>query len=354
MKKIIWGGSKLGNKQTIKALITRGVDDNSAEILAEENYTLKQIIRFSYNRLRNYLDEESAKRTYDTLKPFKKKPKRKKLTKFEKEQNRFSKKIRETIKNFGFKYLSTRNKHKVIGQQEGEIDAIFLYENLVLISEDTLTENVKDHLKDKHVFYEQIKSNKKQFIYWIKSEFPDTFSKFRKYQISRYRIFFLYFSKNIVELNTKDLFNYIKFIDKRKLSYFYRIARCTKYTGRNELYKFLKITLNDVGTPSSSENEKTIETAVILPEETSGFPEGIKVISFLLSAQNLMDCSFVLRRESWDLDANLYQRLLLPKKINEIREFIATDGRTFINNVIVSLPSNVTFWRKKMMIKILK
>ena len=60
-----------------------------------------------------------------------------------------------------------------------------------------------------------------------------------------------------------------------------------------------------------------------------------------------MDCSYVLRKESWEENADLYQRLLISNKIKGIREYLANKKRTFIDNIIVSLPQDVSIYKKE-------
>ena len=70
-------------------------------------------------------------------------------------KTRLSRKIRNSIKNTfimaGFKYLNTQNKHFKIGNRTVEIDFVFIYENIILICEDTITktDNIKDHVRKK-------------------------------------------------------------------------------------------------------------------------------------------------------------------------------------------------------------
>ena len=275
-----------------------------------------------------------------------KKSKRKVLTPLEKAQKKLKNDIRSTLKAMGFEYLRTEGRHIKFGDQKGEIDSIYVYENILLVCEDTVVQDIKGHIKKKHVFFEQIENNRTDLLNWLKTDYSEKISKFRNYQLARYKIFFVYFHTEPIDSDTKKVFEYINFVYKYDLNYFKTIASSLKYTAINEFFRFLGLGLHEVGVQSSTVLENTIDTAVILPEETSGFPPGIKLISFLMSAEDLMDCAYVLRKEDWETRIQLYQRLIIPGKINKIREFIANNGRTFVNNVIVSLPSDVKFYRK--------
>jgi len=274
------------------------------------------------------------------------KRKKKKLTPEEKTQKKFSNKIRDTFKNMGFEYIRSMNIHPVFGGQRGEFDSIFIHENIILLIEDTITQDVKHHLKGKHVFFEQVQQHKKELLSWLNKTFPDKMSNLQKYDDARYYIFFIYVHKTPIEKETQNIYEYIHFVNEYSLEYFARTAKCIKKTAMNEIFKFLKINLSDVGSPSSSQSGDSIETAVILPEGSSGFPPGIKVVNFLISANSLMSCSYVLRKESWEDNSELYQRLLINDKIQSMRDFLIKNKKTFINNIIVSLPDDVTFHRK--------
>ena len=274
-----------------------------------------------------------------------KKSKRKVLTPLQKTKRKLKNDIRSTLKAMEFEYLRTEGKHIEFGGKKGEIDSIYVYENILLVCEDTVDQNIKDHIKNKHIFFEQIDKNRTDFLEWVKTDYSEKISKFVNYHSSRYKIFFVYFHTQPIDIDTKNFFEHINFVYEYDLNYFKKIASSLKYTARNELFRFLDIGLQEVGVQSSAVLENAIDTAVILPEETSGFPDRIKIVSFLMCAEDLMDCAYVLRKEDWETRIQLYQRLIVPSRINKIREFIANNGRTFLNNVIVSLPSGVKFYR---------
>jgi DGQHR domain-containing protein len=275
-----------------------------------------------------------------------KKSRKKVLTSQQKEQRKLKNDIRSALKPMGFEYLRTEGKHKSFGGRKGEIDSIYLYENIILVCEDTTDSDLPNHVKGKHIFFDEIKNNKSEFIDWIKKDYAEKVGTFSNYGTARYKVFFMYFSTKTVDEDTRDYYSDINFISTNDLNYFKKTAQCLKFTARNELFRFLGIGLNEVGSTSSTNGDKNIDTAVILPEETSGFPEGIKIVSFLMCAEDLMDCAYVLRKEDWEARMQLYQRLISPTRINDIRRFIANNERTFVNNVIVSLPKEVEFYRK--------
>jgi DGQHR domain-containing protein len=251
--------------------------------------------------------------------------------------------VMKIFKQMGFEYVRTSDIHKEFGGIRGELDSTFLFENLILICEETISDSDKNHLRKKDDYFGQIKNNKKDFVDWLKGIDADKFSKFDKYSLSRYKIFYIYITDNYVSDEIKSQFNNFKFMGVSDLKYFVRITSCLRFTARNELYKYLGLDLDDISHASSTGVEKYIDSAVILPESSSGFPEGIQLVSFVMRAKDLMDCAYVFRKDNWENKITYYQRLIEQKKIDNIRKFLASKKRTFIDNIIVSLPNNVKF-----------
>lgn len=282
-----------------------------------------------------------------------KKTRRKKKTKLTPEQianNRktriFQKKIRDIFTITGFKYINTRNMHIEVGNRRVEIDSMFLYENILLICEDTSTTvNIKDHIRSKKEAFEQIEDNFSEFIKQVINICPEHSQNLKKYSNDRFKIFFLYFSQNDLGLGDDDLARYpnIKFIEPQKLNYFNKIISTIKVSGRFEIFRFLNISVNDIGLPSSESSKKTIKAPIICPNSSTGLKNNIRLVSFMMSAESLISTCYVLRKDNWENSMWLYQRLIEKEKIKKIREFLVNKGETFFNNIIVALPDNIKF-----------
>ena len=63
----------------------------------------------------------------------------------------------------------------------------------------------------------------------------------------------------------------------------------------------------------------------------------------MMSAEDLMNTCYVMRKDNWAESIWLYQRLLEKNKIKSIRSFIEAKGEAFFNNIIVGLPDRVRF-----------
>jgi len=86
----------------------------------------------------------------------------------------FKKKIRTTFANAGFSSFSTTDKHFSIGHRVVELDYLFIYENIILICEDTCSQKKdKEHIRKKSEAFKEIQANVPALLDWIKTTFPE-------------------------------------------------------------------------------------------------------------------------------------------------------------------------------------
>lgn len=102
--------------------------------------------------------------------------KRRLLTDAEKKERRaqrsFTTRIRATFTNAGFISLPTANVHRQFGDKVGELDHVYVYENIVVVCEDTMS-NDRDHLKNKKILFDEIDTNRDELLDWLKADFQD-------------------------------------------------------------------------------------------------------------------------------------------------------------------------------------
>lgn len=67
----------------------------------------------------------------------------------------------------------------------------------------------------------------------------------------------------------------------------------------------------------------------------------------MMSAEDLLNTCYVMRKDNWSESIWLYQRLIDKAKIKSVRAFIETKGEAFFNNIIVGLPDCVRFCDEK-------
>lgn len=263
------------------------------------------------------------------------------------EERTFSRRIQTVFKNAGFAHLPTEGKERKFGKKTGELDNVFVYENVILVCEDTLAApgNVKEHLKNKKLLFDEIEKNRAELVAWLQADFPDQLKSFDTYPPNRYKIFFLYFPKFGVSLDDDDieLFKPVRIVQPSTLNYFHKMASNIRLSSRSDIFRYLELSSKDIGAANSGAAAKMIETSIIYPVENTGLQNGVKLVSFMLSAETLLNNSYVLRKDNWQDSIQLYQRLIERERIQKIRRYLAKKKTTFINNIIVSLPDGTTF-----------
>lgn len=285
-----------------------------------------------------------------TTKKLKSKKKRKVLSPEEKKlrqmQSAFKRKIRNTFVGAGFTYIPTHDKEMFIGFRTIELDSLFIYKNIWLVCEDTIKTSVmRDHIRTKNEAIGEIKSNLKQFIERMAELFPDKEKLFTEYTLDRIKLFGLYISKEEITVSHTDesLFNNLVFVQPKTLNYFQWIVSCIKLSARNEIFRFLGVTNNDIGHRTSTSEKATITAPIIYPKEFTGTNNKVRVVSFMMCAEDLLNTCYVLRKDNWSESIWLYQRLIEKAKIKKIREFLEHKGEAFYNNIIVALPDGIVF-----------
>ena len=258
----------------------------------------------------------------------------------------FKNKIVKTFTDAGFQYIPTNDQEMYIGLRKVEVDALFIYENVWLICEDTVkTTNIRDHIRTKNEAFGQIKGNLNLFVDELIKMFPDKEEMLRRYDSRRIKPFALYISKEEVVLSDDDykLFSELTFVQPKTLNYFQWIVQCIKRSARNEIFRFLGIRNADIGPVSSSKESAEITAPIIYPKSFTGLKNNVRIVSFMMSAEDLLNTCYVLRKDNWSDSIWLYQRLIEKSKIKGIRGFLETKGEAFYNNIIVGLPDRVRF-----------
>ena len=258
----------------------------------------------------------------------------------------FKNKIVKTFTDAGFQYIPTNDQEMYIGFRKVEVDALFIYENIWLICEDTVkTTNIRDHIRTKNEAFGQIKGNLNLFVDELVKMFPDKEEMLRQYDSRRIKPFALYISKEEVVLSDDDykLFSELTFVQPKTLNYFQWIAQCIKRSARNEIFRFLGIRNADIGPVSSSRERAEITAPIIYPKSFTGLKNNVRIVSFMMSAEDLLNTCYVLRKDNWSDSIWLYQRLIEKSKIKGIRASLETKGEAFYNNIIVGLPDRVRF-----------
>lgn len=263
-----------------------------------------------------------------------------------KEQREQIKEIRDIMKRIGFtRLLGIDGKEFIYDGRTSELDDIFVFENLIVLTEYTIGD---PHLLKKSVLYNKINSSVSDFIrFLIDSKVYDSFSEefknkiSQKYTINQLKLRILYCSKKSISQEHKDSVKDVIYFDYHIVKYFNSLTKVIKLSAKYEFLEFLKISENDFGDRilSSTTGTTNCFSGHILPEEKSSFKEGYKIISFYIDAESLLKRAYVLRQEGWRKKENVgyYQRMLDSKKITSMRKYLSEEKRVFINNIITTI-----------------
>lgn len=98
-------------------------------------------------------------------------------TKLDKEKERLKaqrllhKNVIDIFMNAGFLHIDSKNKDIKIGENKSEIDGIFIWENLILLCEETVDKDPKDHLRKKVEFFKKCNEDKEELFSFLKQNF---------------------------------------------------------------------------------------------------------------------------------------------------------------------------------------
>lgn len=264
----------------------------------------------------------------------------------QREKAAFKTKIRNIFTGAGFIYIPTNGKEMTIGLRKVEIDSLFIFDNIWLVCEDTVkTSEIRDHIRTKNESFGEIKKNLSEFIQKLTYLFPEHTDILNKFNTSRIKIFGLYISKNYLSLckTDYDLFSNLKFVEPQTLGYFQWLVKGIKLSAKNEIFRFLDLKSKDIGMISSSSGSAEITAPIIYPREFTGLKNKVRIVSFMMSAEDLLNTCYVLRKDNWEESIWLYQRLIDNNRLKQVRNFIEKKGEAFYNNIIVALPDEVAF-----------
>jgi DGQHR domain-containing protein len=288
-----------------------------------------------------------AKKTKKTKKAAKKS--KKVLSPQEKEQRRLQRKqvrdSRSTLGRLGFQHITVDKKEFTFRGRTGELDDLFVYENLVVVFEYTVGSAGTEHIFKKKVLFDLIGEHAEEFVQFLRQLLPSFDSHCAKttYQPEQFRCRIVYFATDGVSDEAVKAMPAVKFLSAPHFRYFQLLSKTLHKTARFELFKYLELPQAEVGEAVFTTSTSTKRfSGYLLPESHSSFPVGFKVTSFYADPSSLMRMSYVLRRDSWRDTEGLYQRILIPSKIRSMRRYLAEQKRVFVNNVIVTLPANTS------------
>lgn len=260
------------------------------------------------------------------------------------EATAFHRRIWTVFCDMGFVYVPTQGKEFVLGNRKIEIDAAYIKDNIILLCEDTI-ENGEgtDHVIKKNEAAEKIAGDRNGFLSWFSGLSEATLQQKNEFGSSRIKVYYLYFSKYHEDWSSDDIkrFKHLRLIPVKVLEYFRWIVQCLKLSAIGEFYRFMGLQMRDVGAVNNSSEKKSFDASIVYPTQFIGGDEKLRVVSFMISAEDMLQVAYVLRRDGWENPDFVYQRLVDKNKIRKIRQFLCENKTTFYNNIIAILPNNV-------------
>lgn len=257
------------------------------------------------------------------------------------EQMRFTSAMRTVFMRPGFQRISSTNNEFKFRGRTGELDDIFIYDNIFVICEYTVGKASSEHLGKKKFLFDEIINHGDEWISFYRT-ISDDFDKHVKassFEQSDFRIKIVYCSKKGINEELSSVYPQILYLDLPQINYFRALTKIIHKSSRFEIFKFLQLEYSEIGDAAiSSATQNKSYLGFLLPEGYSSFPKGYKVVSFYADPQSLLEKSYVLRRDSWRDPEGLYQRMLIPNKIRKMRQYLEDVKRVFVNNIIVTLP----------------
>lgn len=248
----------------------------------------------------------------------------------------------------GFEEIPSDGVHFYIDGKQGEIDKIYVYENLVLICEETTGQDQKNnHFPKKRIFHNLIAEDYLRFV----KEYRKVNSKFESFcDEGEYReddlVFkHLYYSEiKSFEDNDGHIYPFVVFGQKTG-KYFDSLIKTIGRSARFEMFKYLGVALSDLGEQKIAGRSGNVPVdtfnAFMLSGRQTNYPDGFYIASFYADPKSLISRSYVLRRDGWEHPDQSYQRILKKDKIKKMRKHLSDDEKVFVNNLIVTLPNNV-------------
>ena len=273
-----------------------------------------------------------------------KKRKKVKLTTHQIEKRKHTQEIQSIFTKAGFSRVpNIADKEIEFKGRKGDFDDVFVYQNIIVLVEYTVkSKELGEHLLPKKVLYDLIQGDKQGFIEYLKEHF----SSFKEalgnyYGIDHYRVIQIYCSKYHLNKEYKQHLPYLIYLDYPIVKYFQEVVNRIKLSAKYELFNFMRLKTEDIGQNVFSNLSEYCKVAgTVLPESASNFKRGYKVVSFYIAPKELLEKSYVLRQDGWNDSLGVYQRMLVAKKMSSIREYLVHERRVFINNLLVTLPSD--------------
>lgn len=246
----------------------------------------------------------------------------------------------------GFTHIASDEIHFTLHGLTSDIDHIFAYENILILCEKTTGASLTEHFAKKKDFHEKIFAHKIDFIKEhskVNNQFAQHIQQ-NSYEPGEYEIRSVYYSEN-KSFSDGIVSNPGPFtlMSAEINSYFRELVQVISKSARYEILKFLKIEFSQLGEirVSGQQTPSLKFQAFVLPGRHTNYPEDFILVSFYMDPKTLIEQAYVLRRDGWMNSAVSYQRFVKKRKLQQMRDYLAKEGKVFINNLIITLPNTV-------------
>jgi DGQHR domain-containing protein len=276
----------------------------------------------------------------------KQKSKKKKLTPQEKLALRTERKLyrdfRVFLREVGFTQIRVDGTEIIVDGRTGELDDIFIYENVLILVEYTTGKPDSSHILKKKVLYDKILADVPKFLEVAREKYPQLHECLKEiYADSHYQLRIMYIPLHEAAPETIASCPNVSFLQGGLKKYFFALGKTIQRSARVEFFSYLKLDWQDVGDGVLKASGQSHDYAgQLLPDSMSSFPAGYRVVSFYADPESLIAGAYVLRRDGWRDSSHLYQRILVRSKIAKMRRYLVDQKRVFVNNVIVTLPAD--------------
>ncbi len=254
-----------------------------------------------------------------------------------------SPKLKNIFEGAGFKHVPADGLHFTVGGRMGELDHIFVWENVVLLCEETAGKDATKHCTNKIYLHSKIAENWSTsfFVDYTKQNPALVAALTQKYQIQDLEVRHIYYSEDVDVVDSVGDPSPMRILSRAQARYFSSLVETIARSAKFELLKFLGIALHQVGDArvSGSDVASNSFPAFALPAAHTSYPAGFAVVSFYADPMALIQRAYVMRRDGWEDPDLSYQRFVRAEKLVAMREYLSGNGKVFINNLIVTLPA---------------
>lgn len=258
------------------------------------------------------------------------------------DQKAYEKRVRSIFIRSGYLRIPSNGIEICFDGRTGEIDDIFICENVIILAEYYTGAPDAKHIFSKKILYDKILENIEGFISLARTKYALFGQSLKEvYSISDFIIKIVYATKNDPSQEVVDSCGDIILLYGTNEKYFTALTSTIEATSRYELLKFLGIKYSDFSMCCLKSSAQTTQfSGFLLPEGESCYPSGYRIVSFYADPESLMGLCYVLRRDGWREDPYLYQRVLVKEKIRKMRAYLSREKRVYVNNIIATLPGN--------------